>query len=570
MTLQDELYEKYKIPSDRLKDGQQKTKCPDCQPEHNPSDNPLSITVEPHQIMFKCHHCGMEGAVFEKDTKARKRMPSKKPVPEPIAYLSKPNAFLDRYFEGRGISRQTYEAFNIYTDDNIWIGFPYNGHGGKCDNIKLRTLDKQFRQTPNAKKSLYNYDRVKDAKLVVIVEGEMDALAVYEAGIPEVTTLPDGAPANVAYKENDKRFSCLQTHPLAADKIVLFCDADGAGANLRKELVHRYGKQKCWYVKPPEDCKDANDVLIKHGAGKLKELLDGAIPYPVEGLYTASRYASDVMDLYHGRYDRPVSIGFPSLDEIYKIMKGTFHVWTGIPNHGKSTFLDQCLIQLAKNQNWKFAIFSPEHSSKMHIRRLASMYVGKPFEQGFNGRMTEDELKGAVNWIHKHFYFIETREHTPSIQKILEITKGAIQKFGCNALVIDPYNEVDASRSGKYREDEHVRDFISLNKRFAKMYDITVFVVAHPTKMSKGDGGQYAPPTAYDISGAAHWYNQSDAVITVHRDFDNDSIEVITRKIREQGLYGKIGSARFIFDHASRSFKEPPKPRLSGWDNVQA
>jgi len=206
----------------------------------------------------------------------------------------------------------------------------------------------------------------------------------------------------------------------------------------------------------------------------------------------------------------------------------------------------------------------------MHIRRLSSMYVGKPFEQGFNGRMTEEELKDAVNWIHNHFYFIETRDHTPSIQKILEITKGAIQKFGCNALVIDPYNEVDASRSGKYREDEHVRDFISLNKRFAKMYDITVFVVAHPTKMAKSDGGQYAPPTAYDISGAAHWYNQSDAVITVHRDFDNDSIEVITRKIREQGLYGKIGSARFIFDHASRSFKEPPKPRLSGWDNAQA
>ena len=563
MNLLDELYEKYNIPSTNLKDGQQKIKCPECQPAHKPSDNPLSITVEPDRILFKCHHCGLEGAVFNKEAKTVVR---KQPTPEPISYLSKPNAFLDRFFEGRGISRETYEAFNIFTDDNVWIGFPYNGHNGKCDNIKLRTTEKDFRQTKGGKKSLYNYRRVKDAKRVVIVEGEMDALAVYEAGIPEVTTLPDGAPPNVAYKENDKRFSCLQTHPLEADQIILFSDDDGAGANLRKELLHRYGKEKCWYIRPPQGCKDANEVLLQHGAGKLKELIDNPIPYPVDGLYTASRYATDVIDLYHGKYDRPISIGYTELDKIYKVMKGTFHVWTGIPNHGKSTFLDQCLMELGKNENWKFAVFSPEHSSKMHIRRLAAMYIGKPFEMGYNNRMSEDELKDAVNWIHKHFYFIETREHTPNIQKIHEIAKGAIQKFGCNGLVIDPYNEVDASRTGKYREDEHIRDFISLNKRFAKMHDITIWVVAHPTKMPKTENGQYNPPTAYDISGAAHWHNQSDAVVTVHRDFDNDTIQVITRKIREQGLYGRIGEAKFIYDHGTRRFVEPVAPRnVVGW-----
>jgi twinkle protein len=566
MNLLDDLHDKYKIPSGNLRDGQQKTKCPECQPEHDPSDNPLSITVEPHQILFKCHHCGIEGAVFEKSATPTNYQ---KPTPEPISYLSAPSSFLDVFFKERGISRETYESFNIFTDDNLWVGFPYNGHGGKCDNIKLRTKDKQFRQTKNGKKSLYNYDRVKDAKEVVIVEGEMDVLAVYEAGISEVTTLPDGAPPNAVFKENDKRFSCLQTHPLAATRIILFCDADNAGTNLKKELVHRYGKEKCWYVRPPEDCKDANEVLLKHGKTKLKEIIEKPVPFPVDGLYRASRYASDVIDLYHGNYDRPISIGFPDLDKIYKIMKGTFHVWTGIPNHGKSTFLDQCLIELARNQNWKFAVFSPEHSSKMHIRRLVSMYVGKPFESGFNNRMTEDELKDAVNWIHNHFYFIETREHTPNIDKIHEIATGAIQKFGCNGLVIDPYNEVDARRSGKYREDEHIRDFISLSKRFAKMHDITIWVVAHPTKMIKDNDGQYSPPTAYDISGAAHWHNQSDAVVTVHRDFDNDTIQVITRKIREQGLYGQIGVANFIFNHGTRRFDSPEAPaEIRNWQDA--
>jgi len=569
MSLRDKLLEKYKIDLHDLKDGQQKTKCPECQPKHKPSDNPLSVEVNADSVLLKCHHCGLEGAVFSDDTKRAHPSPRPKKTPEPISYLAKPSKFLDDYFKERGISRGTYEAFNIYTDDNYWISFPYNGHNNKCDNVKHRTKEKEFRQTAGGKKSLYNYERVQDANRVIFVEGEMDALAVYEAGIEEVTTLPDGAPPNVTYKENDRRFGCLATHPLRASQIILFCDDDDAGTNLRKELVHRYGKEKCWYVRPPHGCKDANDVLLKHGPNKLKDLIDNPIPYPVDGLYTASRYATDVIDLYHGKYDRPISIGFPSLDKIYKVMKGTFHVWTGIPNHGKSTFLDQCLIELSKNQNWKFAVFSPEHSSKMHIRRIASMYIGKPFESGYNNRMTEDELKEAVNWIHQHFFFIETKEHTPNIQKIHEIAKGAIQKFGCNGLVIDPYNEVDASRAGSRREDEHIRDFISLNKRFAKMHDITIWVVAHPTKMPKSEDGQYNPPTAYDISGAAHWHNQADAVVTVHRDFDNDTIQVITRKIREQGLYGMIGDASFCFDHATRRFVEPERPAIISAANWQ-
>lgn len=554
MSLRVELEEKYKIPSARLRSGQQKTKCPQCQPEHNIQDNPLSVTVDPEAILFMCHHCGWHGGVTSMGSAMNK---TKRPEPEPVKYKAAPATFLDQYFNGRKISRSTYEAFSIFTNDDKWINFPYNGIDGECDNIKMRTVDKQFRQTKGGKKSLYNYDRVSKAKEVLVVEGEMDVLAVYEAGIPWVTTLPDGAPAKANFRENDKRFEVLQTHPLEATKIILFCDSDGAGDNLKKELLHRYGKDKCWYVKPPEDCKDANDVLMKHGPDKLRAIIENAIPYPVDGLYTAGRYANDVLDLYHGNYDRPIEIGFPSLDRIYKIMKGTFHVWTGIPNHGKSTFLDQCLIRLALRHGWKFAFFSPEHSTKMHIRRLASMFTGKPFDIGSHRRMSEDELKHAINWVHKHFYFIETREHTPHIDRIHDIAKAAIQKFGCNAIVIDPYNEVDASRKGSYREDEHIRDFISKCKRFSKMHDVTTWVVAHPTKMPKQDGGGYAPPTAYDISGAAHWHNQADAVVTVHRDFDNGTIQVITRKIREQGLYGQIGEATFAFNNEKRLFEEP-------------
>ena len=551
MLILDKLFEKYEISANGLRSGQQKTKCPRCQPEHNPHDNPLSITVDVGQVLFNCHHCGFAGGVTDDKYSAPKKIA--KPSPVKVSETKDEN-LLDSYFGKRGISKDTYTAFDIYTEGK-WIAFPYNKVENLCDNIKYKTVDKKFKQSKNAKKSLYNYGNVANANTVIIVEGEMDALSVYEAGYKNVTTLPDGAPSKVAYREDDKRFSVLQTHQLKANKIILFLDNDSAGDNLKKELLHRYGKDMCWQVRAPEGCKDANDVLLKHGKEKLKSIIDEAVPFPVEGLYRAGKYANDVLDLYNGNYDKPVLIGYKPLDDIYRIMKGTFHVWTGIPNHGKSTLLDQCLLKMAENHGWKFAVFSPEHSTKMHIRRLVSMLLGKPFEPNRNNRMTEDELKGAVNFIHNHFFFIETRDHTPNIDKILEIAKGAITKYGCNGLVMDPYNEIDASRRGSYREDEHIRDFISKCKRFSKMYDITTWVVAHPVKMQKTDDGTFKVPSAYDISGASHWNNQADAIVSVYRDFKTDITTLYTVKIREQGMYGAIGDCSFKFHTGKKRFE---------------
>lgn len=541
MSLQGELLNRYKIDVRNKSMGQFKMKCPECQPPHNSSDRPLSVTIESTSILFLCHHCDYKGGVNE-----QMRMIDTPPR------INGNASFMQKFFSERCISQKTIDDFNITSSDE-WILFPYNGKVGDCDNIKYRKKDKQFKQSKDGKKSLYNYERCKNADCVLFVEGEMDAASVYESGFHSVTTLPDGAPSKTAYRENDKRFLPLQTCPLKASKIILFCDADGAGDNLKKELIHRYGKKKCWFIKPPTGCKDANDVLVTHGVEALKVLIENARPVPVDGLYTVANYYEDVIDLYHDNYAKPVDIGLSGLDGIYKVMKGTFHVWTGIPNHGKSTFLDQCLVSLANKHGWRFAVFSPEHSTKMHVRRLLQLKVQKPFDSGFNGRMSEAEAMEGMRWIQKHFYFIETREHIPTADKILDLAKVSIQKYGCNGLVIDPYNEVDASRKGTYREDEHIRDFISKCKRFCKMHEVVTWVVAHPTKLPKETDG-YRPPTAYDISGASHWHNQADAVVVVHRDFENDTIQVITRKIREQGMYGQIGEVRFTYDYKIRSF----------------
>jgi hypothetical protein len=59
---------------------------------------------------------------------------------------------------------------------------------------------------------------------------------------------------------------------------------------LREELARRLGKSRCWIVRYPKDCKDANEVLFKYGKAKLKECIEQSELYPIKSIhYTNNR-----------------------------------------------------------------------------------------------------------------------------------------------------------------------------------------------------------------------------------------------------------------------------------------
>lgn len=592
--------------------GQHKSKCPECKDYRKPKnkhDEPLSITIEADGgAVWRCHNCdwsgGFAGASF---TRENHPAPFKRPIPKDV---SPPvPKFYEWFQEKRKISHATVDAFGLYRDEHFVAGsmqpciaFPYK-KDGELVNVKYRTADKQFGQEAGAERTLFNIDAVKErwadhkteyltdngdkaslvvpksfylkdgnpAKTVIFVEGEMDVLALYEAGFPYAVSLPDGAPKEAKFDPDDKRFKALEAHPWLSDaeRVIIAVDTDGPGQALAQELVHRFGSDRCWSVNWPDlhdvDCKDANECLITHGPEVTAECISLAKPYPIDGLYRAIDYRQDVLDIYHHRIQQPISTGFPGLDEKYMIMPGTFHLVTGIPNHGKSTFVDQLAVNLAKNEGWNFAVFSPEHSVGQHIRRLSEKIVEKPFDVGVNERMTEQELLWAADKINDHFFFIESKDNAPSIEWILSKARAACFQHGVRGIIIDPYNEIDAARKSGVREDEHIRDLISKCKQFCRRHNVVMWMVAHPAKMSRDDTGELRVPTLYDVSGAAHWYNMSDVGLAVHRDFNTEKTVVYVQKIREQGLYGQIGECEFRFNTAKRVYTEEAGIWMPSW-----
>ena len=555
--------------------GNQKLTCPQCSHKRkNKHDLCLSVTVnQDGSSVWKCHNCEWSGGINNDNKNYSKNI---KIVPKP---LNKPEITNKPYkfFQDRGISNKTVDDFEIY-EKSFYFGdgikksivFPYYENKTIVNN-KYRSYDKDFRQEKDAKRTLYNIDRVKkfwseNSKYVLFVEGEMDVLSFYECGIQYVISLPDGAPKEAKFQKDDKRFQALNNAQWLheAERIIIAVDSDDAGNALHLELVHRFGKDKCWVIDWSDysgfgdvEIKDANEYLVTHGKEALLEIVTKYVkPYPVHGIFTVKDYNTEIKNIYNGNISKPVSTGFENLDQIYKVMPSTFTLVTGVPNHGKSNFLDQLLVNLTEKQKWKFLIFSPEHSTANHIRRLSEKIIRKPFDIGPNERMNKDDLQRAIQFLDEKFYFIESKENIPSIEWILNRAKQACFKYGIHGIVIDPYNEIDSSRNINKREDEHIRDLIAQCKKFARTHEVAFWMVAHPAKMQRTQEGVIPVPTLYDVSGSAHWNNMCDVGLVVHRDFETNQTRIITRKVREQGLYGHIGECFFKYDLSTHTYKE--------------
>ncbi len=111
------------------------------------------------------------------------------------------NAAAAAFFRSRGISDATLARSGVGVT-RVWspaakgvtdvIVFPYR-RAGTLVNCKYRALEsKTFWQSRGGDKVLYGLDDVAEAEQVIIVEGEMDKLAMEQAGFRNCVSVPDG------------------------------------------------------------------------------------------------------------------------------------------------------------------------------------------------------------------------------------------------------------------------------------------------------------------------------------------------------------------------------------------
>ena len=145
-----------------------------------------------------------------------------------------------------------------------------------------------------------------------------------------------------------------------------------------------------------------------------------------------------------------------------------------------------------------------------------------------------------------------------TVDGVLRLARALVFRKGIKGLVIDPWNELDHSRSSNQSETEYISDALTKIRRFARTYGVHVWLVAHPTKMQKGSDGKYPVPNPYDVSGSAHWRNKADNCLTVWRDLSaphNREVQVHVQKIRFKEI-GQIGLAKLTYDPTTGRYSD--------------
>lgn len=508
--------------------GYVKTKCPKCShTRKNKSDNCLSVDID--QGVYNCHHCGWSGNVrFEK----------KKEYIKPPKIAAEVNERVVEWFASRGISEPTVAHWKIgesleympqVQKKRRCINFNYY-RDNELINVKYRDAEKNFKLVSGAELIFYGIDNLKDTKKCYIVEGEMDALSLHEAGLYSVCSVPNGAS-----KGSQKLEYLDNCHSYFKDKeeIILCTDNDDAGLQLRNELARRLGSYRCKYV-DFSDFKDANEVLIHKGAETLRNIIKNAKNFPLEGVLNLDNIWSNVLS-FNENGIKNYSLGLGESDNYLKIAMGEWSIVSGIPNSGKSDIVDQILCNLATKHDFRCAMFSPESFPyEGHIKRIANKLNNK--------NCSSDDLNNTKDFIEEHFFWIKIDLENLTLKGILDAFRDLVFQKGINVCVIDPWNMLDHSAQ---RDFSYIGRILSEITQFCQQTKTHLFLVAHPRKIESVEG-VYKKPTLYDISGSADFFNKAYNGIIVYRcigqktSYKSDAVRIYIEKVKrkENGQLG--------------------------------
>lgn len=557
--------------------GKIKCFCPQCHEQRNDKRD-KSLSVDLDKGVWKCHYCGWAGNLGYTDSEKQAWMqkqpwfrptPIRKQKPEYKRPTPKQHAPMEEralsWFAGRGISPATLEALKV-TEGEEWmpqkqrkintVQFNYY-RDGELINTKYRTGDKCFKLCSGAQLIPYNIDAIKGQKECIIVEGEMDALSFYEVGRHDVVSVPNGANANLDYLDD-----FIEGYFEDKETIYIAVDTDAKGVILCDELIRRFGADRCRVVDFGEDCKDANDHLMAHGKASLLQCIAQAPEIKVEGIFTVSDFEQSLDAIFEFGLQKGVVIGHDNIDRLISFETKRLCMVTGYPSSGKSEFIDEMAERLNMRYGWRFAYFSPENAPlAYHASKLVEKFTGKKFKKGI---LTAGEYRQVKEHLEQNFFFIAPSNY--KVDTILEKAKYLVRRKGIKALVIDPYNRLEDEKGG-LKETDYISQLLDRLTNFAQQHDILIILMAHPTKPAKNKDGKIDPPTLYDISGSAHFFNKADFGIVVHRDRLNNTVEIHIEKVKFRHL-GEKGIAYMKYNLENGRYVPFYPSQEPQWDNT--
>ena len=512
-----------------VKNGEMKfVDCPYCHGAGHGDKGTFSINLSTGQ--FKClrSSCNAKGNMITLAKDFGFVLSNGTEFEEPQNYKEFPDVEIQtrpgaiEYLESRGISAAVCKEYELTTDKNnaSTLVFPFKDETGKLQLIKYRNMkfekgkskgSKEWTEA-NSKPILFGMNHCNfDNKTLVITEGQMDSLSCIEAGVENAVSVPLGA-LGFTWVPNCWDFLCK------FDTLVVFGDHEKGHITLLDELAQRFdGIVK--HVREDDylDCKDANELLQKHGKLVVKRAVEKSII--VENPHIKSLADVARVDLNQIKH---FSTGFPRLDNYLSggFYDGQLIILTGERGKGKSTFASMIAAHAIRQRITTFMYSGEmldwqvkdwlEHQiaggSRINTRTInnaAGSYQSFLVDQSYDHAITE--------FYQPYTYVYEAVRD--DAEKLLETLKNAITKYGCKFLIVDNLMTAmdDDLASDIYRQQTEFTKQLSI---LAHRFNVVIMLIAHPKKVGDGKASDWQND---DILGSSNITNLADIVMRYDR-----------------------------------------------------
>lgn len=414
------------------------------------------------------------GYALPRMTEQKKRTYTK-PDPEIIHPLTEE---IITYFALRKISEETLRDWKVGSDKNGNILFPFYRDGeftyGKFRIPKrYEDIEKEYekkkeaydkltpkekeKKTPPKKPSkewqmentepiLYGMDMTTFTRPLVIVEGEIDALSMYEAGVSNVVSVPCGCNH---LEWIDLCWDWLEKF----NEIILFGDSDDAGREMVATLSARLKEDRCMMpgeypecVYKGNDlnriCKDANEILQCYGPEVLKKMVDDCEPAPIKGVLDVGKI------VFVDPLTKPrIMTRIPMLDKMTGgLQEGGVSILSGKSGEGKSTLTGMLLLN-AVQDGLKACVYSGELDDPMFL----SWILTQATERKYIGYQTDERTKKNMpcvsaqireriqKWLEGNLYLYDNKiiRDQDVAKSILAVFEACARRYGCKLFVVD-------------------------------------------------------------------------------------------------------------------------------------
>lgn len=437
---------------------------------------------------------------------------------KPIEEGSRPWKWLT---EERGISPDAIRAYGIgmghYPYDKnspLCVVFPFIDSSGDVQMLKWRDPDDKayIRTTAKSRKVLFGIPAIPENQdTMYLVEGELDALSMWDMGYPAVS-VPFGAKL-ITGAENDPNSEWIE-HDYDQwiaphTKIVFATDADEVGREAAESIARRLGREKCKMINWPEGIKDANEFLQKGFDAEdfTNDVLTQAANLDPKSLKSAKEYRKEIWECFYpsdsGAIGDPMPFGgdqFP-----FRFRPGETTVWTGYSKHGKTVLLNYMLVHLTQYHR-RSCLCSLEMKPEKNLQAIIRMGLARSKPDD------EKQFDFALDWASKHFWIYD-KVGTAHPDEVLEVFAYAAKKYGISHFVIDSLMRLDIPED----EDAQLKQLMNRLCDFATTYNVHVHLVAHSKKPDMKRPENKGWPNKHMVRGSVHVTNIAHNVVVVWR-----------------------------------------------------